>query len=620
MVNNNSMKNGYNHKLVSTGKAVSLLRNGSRVFLGSGCGEPQHLIRSMIEDKNIEDIMLYQVLPFTLSDFLDDENFLARFSLKVFLINAFMQKAAAQGKLDYIPVYLSEVPMLFKTGQIGADIAMIQISPPDSFGFASLGVSIDVTREAVKHSKTVIAQVNPLMPRTLGNSFIHVDDIDYLVYYEQELPQHVADNADPDISRRIAFYVSELIDDGSTFQIGYGQLSYSLLKYLNHKNDLGVHTQMITDGYIPLFEKGIITNRKKTLLPDMAVAAFCMGTRKIYDYVDNNPGFFFHTADFVSDPAVIAENDNFISISSAFEIDLTGQACSDSGGRQLFSGTGDQSSFIRGSGLSKGGFSVIVLPSTSGDGKVSRIVPFLGRGAGVATLRADVNYVVTEYGVAQLHGKSIYQRVMELTQIAHPDFREDLIKSAKKNNYIFADQLPPIAEDLIFLEKYKTQKKLKNDKIMSVRPLLPSDEIAYRNFFYSLKQSTIYLRFFRKIKVFSRKMAQAHWAFLDYRKNISILGIVPNKGNKEIIAIGTYVGDNDSRAEIAFIVREDFQGTGITTCLIKQLEKIALENGFTGFKASVLPANKVMLHVLKKVYPDADMNKNADEVYVIMDF
>jgi acyl-CoA hydrolase len=227
-----------------------------------------------------------------------------------------------------------------------------------------------------------------------------------------------------------------------------------------------------------------------------AVAAFCMGTRKIYDYIDSNPSFSFHTADFVSDPAVIAQNDNFISISSALEIDLTGQACSDSVGRQLFSGTGDQANFIRGSGLSKGGFSIIALPSTAQNGKVSRIVPFLSQGAGIATLRADVNFVVTEYGIAHLHGKSIFQRVMELAQIAHPDFREDLIKEAKRNHYIFADQLPPLAEDLIFLEKYKTQKKLKNNKIMSVRPLLPSDEIAFRNFFYSLEQSTIYLRFF----------------------------------------------------------------------------------------------------------------------------
>jgi acyl-CoA hydrolase/GNAT superfamily N-acetyltransferase len=608
------------HKVVTAGEAVSRIKNGSRVFISSGCAEPQHLIHAMVRDQDIQDIMIYQMLSFTLGRYLKDDAFLDRFALKLFFVTIPMREAAFEGKIDYIPAYLSEIPSLFKNSQISLDAALIQISQPDRFGLASLGISVDVTREAVRNAGLVIAQVNPKMPRTHGDSFIHIDDIDYLVPFEEDLLEHITEAPDPDITRRIARYVSELIDDGSTLQVGYGPTPYTILNFLDDKNDLGVHTHMITDTFIPLFEKGVITNRKKNVLTDRAVATFCMGSRVSYDYIDDNPKFYFGTADFVNNPAVIGQNDNFISISSALEVDLTGQVCSDSVGRQFFSGTGDQTNFIRGAALSKGGISIIALPSTAKNKTVSRIVANLSAGAGLATLRADVNFVVTEYGIAQLKGKSIYQRAIELAQIAHPDFRESLIEQAKKNHYIFADQLPPPAEDLIFLEDYKTRVELKNGRTMSVRPLLPSDEIAYRNFFYSLKEETIYLRFFRHINVFSRKMAQEHWAHLDYRKNISLIGLVRNKGNKQIVAIGTYAAADDRMAEVAFLVREDFQELGIAGHLLAQLRKIAVANGFKGFCASVLPENKAMLHVFRKHFPGAGIKQTPGEVEIVMPF
>ena len=354
-----------------------------------------------------------------------------------------MRQAAYEGKIDYIPTYLSEIPKLFRSRQIGLDAALIQVSPPDRFGLASLGVSVDVTREAVRQSPMVIAQVNPRMPRTHGDSFIHVKDIDCLVPFEEPLLENVIEVTEVDTARRIARYVSELIDDGATIQVGYGQMPYAILEFLDDKNDLGLHTHMISDQFIPLFEKGVITNRNKNFLKDRAVATFCMGSRKSYDYIDNNPTFYFGTADFINNPSVIGRNDNFISITSALEVDLTGQACSDSVGRLFFSGTGDQANFIRGASLSRGGLSIIALPSTAMGGRISRIVGKLSEGAGLASLRSDVNFVITEYGIAQLRGKSIYQRAVELAQIAHPDFRESLIESAKKSHYIFADQLPP---------------------------------------------------------------------------------------------------------------------------------------------------------------------------------
>jgi len=442
-------------KVVNAQEAVSRIKSGSRVFIGTGCGEPQQLIKAMISDSAIQDILVYQMLSSTFSQYVEDESFRRRFLLKLFFISATMRKAAFEGKIDYIPAYLSQIPRLFSSGRIRLDVALVQVSPPDKFGYCSLGVSVDITRAGLENAGLVIAQVNPRMPRTWGDSFIHVDEIDWLVPFEEPLVESIPAVKDQQIAQRIGHYVSQLIDDGATLQIGFGHLPYAILQYLDNKNDLGLHTQLITDGLLPLFEKNVITNKKKTLLPGRVVTSLCMGTEKLYQYVDNNPAFYFRSSEFVNDPTVIARNDNLVSISSALEVDLTGQVCSDSMGYLFYSGIGDQVDFLRGSSMSKGGFSIIALPSTAQGGKVSRIVPHLSEGAGVATTRGDVNFVITEYGIAELQGKGIFQRVMELSQIAHPKFREQLIDVAKRRHYIFADQLPPSTQDLLFLEEYK---------------------------------------------------------------------------------------------------------------------------------------------------------------------
>ena len=607
-------------KVVTAQEAIAEIRNGNRVFIGSGCGEPQHLVHTMAQDQRLQDVIIFQMLAITLGQYLINPRFLRRFSVKLFFVTIPMRQEAFEGKIDYIPVYISEIPELFRSGQIALDVALIQISPPDRFGMSSLGVSVDVVREAVRTAKTVIAQVNPRMPRTHGTGFINLDDIDYLIPYQEELPEHYPEVADEEMAKRVARYVCELIDDGCTIQVGYGQLPFAILKYIEGKKDLGVHTHMMTDNFVPLFEKGIITNKRKNQLINKAVTTFCMGTRKIFDYIDDNANFHFGTADFVNNPGVIGQNDNFISITSALEVDLTGQVCSDSVGRQFFSGTGDQSAFIRGASLSKGGLSIIAMPSTAKNGTVSRIVPNLSAGAGLATLRADVNYVVTEYGIAQLKGKSISERVIELAQIAHPKFRANLVEEAKRCHYIFTDQLPPPAVDLMFIEEYKSQVNLKNSQTMSVRPLLPSDEIAYRNFYYSLKEETVFFRFFHPIKIFSRQMAQEHWANLDYRKNVSLIGQIRVKGHTEIMAIGTYAEVNDENAEVSFVVREDFQGQGVATYLLQEMEKIAKKNNYKRFEAFMLGQNDKMIHVFLKRYPNAHQDILKNEVHLTMAF
>lgn len=615
------LKNYCPKKLMGAEEAVSKIKRGSRVFIGTGCGEPQHLIKTMVNDISMQDIMIYQMLSSTLSQFINDESFFRRFSLKLFFISNTMRKAAFEGKIDYIPVYLSEIPKLFSNQRIGLDVALIQVSPPDKFGYCSLGVSVDITRAGVENAGLTIAQVNPRMPRTFGDSFVHVDEIDYMVLHEEPLVEALPRIKDNEVSRRIGLYVSQLVHNGDTLQIGFGHLPYAILQYLDKKKDLGIHTQLITDGFLPLFEKNVITNKRKTLLPGMVVASLCMGSEKIYNYVDNNPKFYFRSSEFVNNPNVIARNDNLVSISSALEVDLTGQVCSDSMGYLFYSGIGDQVDFIRGSAMSNGGFSIIALPSTAKNGTVSRIVSHLSEGAGVATTRGDVNFVITEYGIAELKGKGIYQRVMELAQIAHPKFREELIEVAKKRRYIFADQLPPSSDDLLFLEDYKSMLELKNGKIIEFRPLLPSDEFAYRNFFYSLQEETIYFRFFYKMKLFSHEVVQEQWASVDYRKNMSIIGLMQKGGHKEIMAIGSYAMDDENKAEVAFVVREDFQNMGIASYLLEFLERIAKENSFKGFTATVLKENAAMIHVFKERYPNArSVMDSGDSVVFQMDF
>ena len=609
------------HKLVSAEQAVRRIKSGSRVFVGTGCGEPQHLIHAMAANPSLQDIMIYQMLSSTLAKYVDDPAFLSRFSLKLFFISVSMRKAAFEGRIDYIPVYLSQIPRLFSSQRIGLDVAMIQVSPPDRYGYCSLGVSVDITRAGMDSARLVIAQVNPRMPRTWGDSFVHVDDIDIFVQHEESLVEANPGDVDQEVVRRIGHYVSQLVDDGATLQVGFGRVPDTMLRFLDNKRDLGIHTQVITDGFLPLLKNKVVTNRKKSLLPGRVVASLCMGSAELYEYVDNNPMFYFRSSEFVNDPTVIARNDRLVSISSALEVDLTGQVCSDSMGYLFYSGIGDQVDFLRGSAMSHGGFSIIALPSTAQNGEVSRIVSHLSEGAGVATTRGDINFVVTEYGIAELQGKGIYQRVMELAQIAHPKFREELIAAAKKHRYIFADQLPPSREDLLFLENYKSNLKLKNGKTVEFRPLLPSDEFSYRNFFYSLQEKTIYLRFFHNKRLFPHEIIQRQWSSIDYRRNISIVGLAQRSGHKEMIAIGSYAMDSAERAEVAFVVREDYQGMGIASYLLEVLEIIAKENDFQGFTAAVLYENTPMIRVFKKRYPHLKQSQQeGGEIVLSMDF
>jgi len=615
------LKDVYPDKLLTPEQSVKKIKNGSRVFIGTGCGEPQRLIKAMAEDLSIQDIVIYQMLSATLSNYVNDENFLSRFSIKLFFISLLMRQAAFEGKIDYIPVYLSQIPKIFENNEIGLDVALIQISPPDDHGYCSLGISVDITLSGMQNAEIVIAQVNPEMPRTWGDGIIHIDEIDYLVEHKEPIRESLPERKNQKVVERIGHYVSRLVDDGATLQIGFGHLPDAIVPYLSHKKNLGIHTQVITDGLLPLFKKKIITNKKKSYLPDRVIASLCMGSKELYDYVDNNPIFYFKSSQFVNDPNIIAKNDNFISISSALEVDLTGQVCSDSKGYLFYSGIGDQVDFIRGSAMSEGGFSIIIIPSTAQNGEISRIVPHLSEGAGVATTRGDIDIIVTEYGIAEMRRKSIYQRVMELARIAHPKFRKDLIQEAKKRHYIFPDQLPPTTQDLLFLDQYLYSKKLSNGKTIDFRPLLPSDEFESRHFYYSLQEDSIYYRFFNKRKVFSRDMLQKQWAQVDYRRNMTLIGLMQLGKRKQIVAIGSYAEADADSAEVAFLVKERLHGMGIASYLLEILETIAKKNNYKQFLATVLAENRKMITVFQKKYPSAKfLRSGSGEVDVEMPF
>jgi acetyl-CoA hydrolase len=428
--------NIYNQKVVTAEEATRHIKSGDNIVIQPGCAAPMELIKAMVNRKDeLENVSLYHILivgdlPYT------KPGLEKHFQHKAFFIGANTREAVNNGRAEFIPIFLSEVPLLFKHRHIKTDVALIHLSTPDEHGFCSYGVDVGTIKTAAEKSKIIIGQINNEMPRTLGDSFIHINKINYIVEKNEpikELPQIDPNTSKEflDIYDKIGTNIADLIEDGSTLQMGIGSIPDAVMKYLTEKKDLGIHTEMFSDGIIDLVEQGIINGEQKTLHPGKIIAGFVLGTRRVYNFIDNNPVIEFHPQEYVNDPFVIAKNKKMIAINSAIEVDLTGQVCSDSIGTKLYSGIGGQVDFIRGAAHSDGGKGIIALPSITKDGTISRIVPKLISGAGVVTSRGDVHYVITEYGVALLFGKSIKERARELIKISHPKFRDELTKYAK---------------------------------------------------------------------------------------------------------------------------------------------------------------------------------------------
>jgi acyl-CoA hydrolase len=426
----------YRWKVTTADEAVRTLPPRTRILIGSGAAEPSRLVEAMVRvgthlnGNEIVHLLTLGPAPYVAP------GLEGRFRHTAFFIGANVRAAVQEGRADFMPVFLSEIPLLILGGRVKIDVAIIQVSPPDRHGFCSLGVSVDVVRAAVDTASLVLAEVNARMPRTLGDSFIHVDRIARLVPVDDPLPELPPEPLD-EVCRQIGLHAASLIRDGACLQMGIGRIPDAVLSCLGDRNDLGIHTEMFSDGAMHLARAGVITGRKKTLLPGKIVTSFVMGTQDLYDWVNDNPAVEMRPSSFTNDPFQIARNDNMVAINSALAVDLTGQVAADTIAGRFFSGIGGQVDFIRGSARSKGGRPIIALPSTAKGGTISRIQPGLEEGAGVVTSRGDIHYVVTEHGVADLWGRNIRQRACALIEIAHPDFRPDLISAAKNRRYIF---------------------------------------------------------------------------------------------------------------------------------------------------------------------------------------
>jgi acyl-CoA hydrolase/RimJ/RimL family protein N-acetyltransferase len=583
----------YAHMIARAEDAVARIRPGQRVFVGTGCAQPQELVRALTaRSRELADTEILHLL--TLGDApYAHKNLTAHFKVNSFFIADNVRDIIQEGVGEYTPIFLSDIPKLFKSGQLPLDAALIQVTPPDEKGKCSLGISVDIVKSAAENAGLVIAQVNPQMPRTHGDSLLDVYDIDVLVPVDVPLLEMKPAEQTED-TRRIGEYVAALVEDGSCIELGIGRVPQGVLEFLQGKMDLGIHTEMLTDRIIDLVESGAVTGARKTLDRGKIVASFCMGTRKLYDYIDDNPLFSFRPTEYVNDPVLISQQNRMVAINVALEVDLTGQVCADSLGTKFYSGIGGQVDFNRGAARSHDGKAIIALPSTARSGSVSRIVGRLSPGAGVVTTRGDVHYVVTEHGVAYLHGKSIQGRALALISIAHPDFREQLLREAIEYKYL-RPELADVGDKLtVSSRELRTSFLLDDGTQINLRPVHPTDEPAMKELLYSLSQQTVYYRFMSHMKRFPQREIQS-FVFIDHRKDVTILGTVPEAHGDEIVSLGCYYLDaKTNRAEVAFVVSDAWQNRGIGSFLLRYLMNIARRNGIAGFTAEVLAQNKAM--------------------------
>lgn len=589
----------YHGKRKNLEQALNPIKSGWHILIGSGAAEPQYLVEGLaakaprLEDTEVLHILTLGTAPYTQPQF---EGHLRHNAL---FIGPNVRDAVRKGDADYTPCFLHEIPRLLRSGRLPLDAALIEVSPPNSKGQHSLGVSVDILKAAVEAADYVVAQVNPRMPWTCGDSLIETKGIDAFVPHEEPLPE-LQPTEPKAVPLWIGRYVAQLVEDGSTLQAGIGSLPDTILTTLAGKKDLGIHSEMISDGVLELFKSGAITGKRKTLRPGKIVCSFCLGTSRLYETLDRNPVFEFHPSDYVNDPLIIAQNDKMIAINSALQIDLTGQVASDSIGHRFYSGVGGQADFIRGAAHSKGGKSIIVMPSTALGGNVSRITAALSEGSGVVTTRADVDFVVTEYGIASLKGKTIRERAVALIQIAHPDHREELLAAAKFMGYLDSGHILPTQAGPYRIDWEATERFGKHEVLF--RPVKPSDERRLKELFYSQSWETTYRRFGIPLKRLSERQFQELVA-IDYRNSMAIAGFVREKGRERMIAVGRYyAGKGERIAEAAFTVHDDYQRLGIGTFLLNYLAWIAKEQGVEGLRAEVMGVHPQMRKVLTRCF------------------
>ncbi|MFO7553693.1 MAG: GNAT family N-acetyltransferase [Desulfobacterales bacterium] len=591
----------YVEKKCSAQEAIGRIKAGQRVFIGSSCGEPQHLVKKLAEaagtftDIEIVRLLSLESTPLTL---IADETKDQSFNIRSFYLGSAKTKSLAKNIRFITPMNLSAVPRLFESRQLPIHVALIQVSPPDDFGWMSLGISVDITLAAALSAGLVIAQVNSKMPRVLGRSFIHVNDVNAIVEHEEELLT-ISELPELEAANHIGSLIARLVEDGSTVQISPGTTPQATLLALSDKNDLGVHTQYVTTDIMRLVSMGVITNRKKGFNEGKLVASCAIGSKNLYEFLDDNPAIEFHPSDYVNDPGIISRHNKMVSMNVPMAMDLTGQVAADALSYNHFAGITGMLDFIRGASLSKGGRSILMLTSTSVDGKRSRIVPMLNDTA-IVVPRGDVQYVVTEYGAVNLFGKSFQERAMAMISIAHPDFREELFFEARKIGLLGAERTLSESVQGIYPINLEETREIDGD-LITIRPAKPVDGRRIQEHFYTLDKDDIYSRFFQARTRFVRDDVESMFQ-IDYVKNLTLLAVVGEFGFGKVIAVGEYLLDPAKNvAEVAFSVSKEWQGKGLGKIIMKKLSEAARENGISGLMAYTLPRNQGMIRLFKSL-------------------
>ncbi len=583
----------------SAHEAIGLIKPAQRVFIGSSCGEPQHLVRELSEASNyfkdieINRLLTLETTPLTLiADKTRDQSL----NIRSFYLGSAKPKSIARNKRFITPINLSAVPRLFKSRLLPIHVALIQTSPPDDFGWMSLGVSVDITLAAALSADLVIAQVNSRMPRVLGRSFIHVNDVDVFVEYDEPLLT-IRETPELEAANDIGRLIARLIEDGSTMEIGLGSTHQATLLALADKNDLGIHTQYMTNDIMHLFSRGVITNHKKGLNEGKMVASGAIGNEDLYEFLNDNPAIEFHPSDYVNDPSVISRHNKMVSMNVAMTIDLTGQVAADALPYNNFSGVTGMFDFIRGAVQSKGGKSILLLPATALQGKKSRIVPQLDDEA-VVVPRGDVHYVVSEYGAVNLFGKSLQERAMAMVSIAHPDFRDELFYAAKKMGLLSAERT--LTESIHGVYPIHLEETVEVDaEQVTIRPAKPVDERRIQEHFYNLDRDDVVARFFHEKNSFVHDEVKGV-SLIDYIKDLTVVAVVGEFGFGKVIGVGEYLVDPATReAEVAFSISRPYQKKGLGKILLNKLADSARDNGICGLMAYTSPQNRGMIKLFR---------------------
>lgn len=586
-------------------KAVWNVKSGDRVFIGTACAAPSglvHALENSLEYRHLKDVQLIHFVVDNIYPMVDGRP-TTSFKHKVFYVGNGEQQIINQGqadRIDFVPISISQVPHLFETGRLPIDVALIQTTYPDEHGYVSLGISVDITKAAVENAGMVIAEVNPSMPWTRGDSFIPVDRIDHMVEVDTPLSTYSHPEIEDAVVERIARYIATIIEDGSTLQIGMGRYSIGVLKHLNDQRNLGIHSDVITDEIIDLIEKGIITGNEKTHYRGRIVTSYCMGTERLYKYVDNNPMFYFQPIETVCRPDHISRNRRMVSITQAWAIDLMGQVCSGQLDGELYGGVSAQPDFIRGAAESDGGKSIICLESTYiKDGEMkSRIRSLLGEGEGVTVSRADVHYVATEWGIDNLFTKSIPERALRLIQMAHPVFRDELMAEAKQLGYIREDYV--LESKQAYPADEERQIILKNGEPIRIRPAKASDFGGMRDLFYHLNKEDVDSRFHGSLS----SLPESRYDFLvnvDYANNMAFVAIAGKQEDERIVANSNYILDDDvDLVEFAYMVHQDWQRKGLAGHLKRRMIEYAQSKNARGYFEIFDEENKAMKGLAEK--------------------